>query len=168
MSRTARKKNNGLTTAARLAAVQALYQVELGAAGPEDALATVIARGATLDETGLAAEADPEIASIIVRGVTEGATQERLDEMIEGALAEDWSLARLEILMRAILRAGAFELLDRPDVPAKVVINEYVDVANAFFDRGEPGMVNAVLDKLAHGLRDAEFAAAEAASAGRG
>ena len=168
MSRGARKKNTGLTTAARLAAVQALYQVELGAAGPEDALATVIARGATLDETGLSAEADPEIAAIIVRGVTEGPIQDRLDQMIEGALADDWSLARLEILMRAILRAGAFELLDRPDVPAKVVINEYVDVANAFFDRGEPGMVNAVLDKLAHGLRGAEFGASQAATAGRG
>jgi N utilization substance protein B len=153
MSRPARKKRSGLSSAARLAAVQALYQVDLGAAVSEDALATVLARGATLDETGLAAEADPEIASLIVRGVSQAGMIETLDRMIDGALSEGWSVARLEILMRAILRAGVFELLERPDVPSKVVINEYVDVAHAFFDRGEPGMVNAVLDKVARLVR---------------
>lgn len=158
MSRATRRKNTGLTTAARLAAVQALYQIELGAATPEDALSTVLARGATLDETGLAAEADPVVASLIVRGVYQTAMVERLDGMIDGALVEGWTVARLEILMRSILRAGVFELLERPNVPVKVVINEYVEVAKAFFDRGEPGMVNAVLDNLAHALRPADVA----------
>jgi N utilization substance protein B len=75
--------------------------------------------------------------------------------MIDSALAASWSVSRLEILMRAILRAGVFELLECPEVPPKVVINEYVEVAHAFFDRGEPGMVNGVLDTLAHRLRPA-------------
>jgi N utilization substance protein B len=155
MSKAARQKQSGLSSAARLAAVQALYQIELGAGASEDALAMVLASGATLDESGLFAEADPEIASIIVRGVSQPQMIERLDTMIDGALATGWSVARLEILMRAILRAGVFELLERPEVPLKVVINEYVEVAHAFFDRGEPGMINAVLDKLGRILRPA-------------
>jgi N utilization substance protein B len=144
-----------LSSAARLAAVQALYQIDLSGAGSEDALAMVLAGGATLDETGLAAEADPQLASIIVRGVSQASMIERLDQMIDGALAAGWSVPRLEILMRAILRAGVFELLECPEVPPKVVINEYVEVAHAFFDRGEPGMVNGVLDTLARRLRPA-------------
>ena len=117
---------------------------------PDNRIFRFLARGATLDETGLTAEADPVVASLIVRGASQTTMVERLDGMIDGALDTGWSVARLEILMRSILRAGVFELLERPDVPAKVVINEYVEVAKAFFDRGEPGMVNAVLDNLAH------------------
>ena len=153
MSKAARQKKSGLSSAARLAAVQALYQIDLGAGPSEDALAMVLASGATLDETGLVAEADPEIASIIVRGVSQPMMIERLDAMIDGALGTGWTVARLEVLMRAILRAGVFELLERADVPVKVVINEYVEVAHAFFDRGEPGMVNGVLDNVARHLR---------------
>jgi len=160
MMKAARQNQPGLSSAARLAAVQALYQVDLGAAASEDALATILARGATLDETGLAAEADPELASIIVRGVSQAQMTEQLDRIIDGALAPGWSVGRLEVLMRAILRAGVFELLECPEVPAKVVINEYVEVAHAFFDRGEPGMVNAVLDKVARLLRPASDLAA--------
>jgi len=155
MTKAARQRRSGLSSAARLAAVQALYQIDLSGAGSEDALAMVLAGGATLDETGLAAEADPELASIIVRGVSQASMIERLDRMIDSALAASWSVSRLEILMRAILRAGVFELLECPEVPPKVVINEYVEVAHAFFDRGEPGMVNGVLDTLAHRLRPA-------------
>jgi transcription antitermination protein NusB len=166
MSRAARRDKPGLAAAARLAAVQALYQVDLGAAVSEDALAMVLARGATLDETGLAAEADPEIASLIVRGVNQPATIVRLDALIDGALTAGWTVERLEVLLRAILRAGVFELLERPDVPTKVVINEYVEVAHAFFDRGEPGMVNAVLDKVARLIRPANELAAPPPSNG--
>jgi N utilization substance protein B len=166
MSKAARQRQSGLSSAARLAAVQALYQIELGAGASEDALAMVLASGATLDESGLFAEADPEIASIIVRGVSQPDMIERLDTMIDGALVTGWTVARLEILMRAILRAGVFELLERPEVPLKVVINEYVEVAHAFYDRGEPGMVNAVLDKLGRILRPAAEATAPAAPEG--
>ena len=166
MSKAARQRESGLSSAARLAAVQALYQIELGAGASEDALAMVLASGATLDESGLFAEADPEIASIIVRGVSQPEMIGRLDTMIDGALVTGWTVARLEILMRAILRAGVFELLERPEVPLKVVINEYVEVAHAFYDRGEPGMVNAVLDKLGRILRPAAEATAPAAPEG--
>ena len=77
--------------------------------------------------------------------------------MIDQALAQGWPLKRIEAIMRAVLRAGAYELDHRSDVPARVVVAEYVDVANAFVDRDETGMVNAVLDQLARQLRAGEF-----------
>jgi N utilization substance protein B len=83
--------------------------------------------------------------------------QRTLDPMIDKALAGGWPLKRVEALLRAVLRAGAFELSSRSDVPARVVVAEYVDVANAFLDRDETGMANAVLDQLARQLRAAEF-----------
>jgi N utilization substance protein B len=85
--------------------------------------------------------------------------QRRLDPQIDAALAQGWPLKRIEALLRAVLRAGAYELEHRPDVPARVVITEYADVAGAFVDRDETGMVNAVLDQLARQLRGGEFAA---------
>ena len=83
--------------------------------------------------------------------------QRRLDPMIDAALARGWPLKRIETVLRAILRAGAYELAHRSDVPARVVVSEYVDVAGAFVDEDETGMVNAVLDQLARQLRAAEF-----------
>jgi len=90
-----------------------------------------------------------------VRGVLDD--QRRLDPLIDQTLAGGWPLKRVEALLRAVLRAGAFELSSRTDVPARVVVAEYVDVAHAFLDRDETGMVNAVLDQLARQLRGAEF-----------
>ena len=80
-----------------------------------------------------------------------------LDAEISKVLAAEWPLERLEMVLRAILRVGAYELAFRIDVPARVVINEYVDIAHAFFAGKEPGMVNGVLDKLAHGIRVTEM-----------
>lgn len=157
-----RRARNERSTASRLAAVQALYQLDIDSSTVEEALDSVKLRGAALDEGGLTAEIDPARTEIIVRGVAADRAG-RLDEMIDDSLSGGWSSSRLESLMRVILRAGIFELLECSDVPAKVVINEYVDVAHAFFDRGEPGMVNAVLDKLAHILRAAEFGSAASA-----
>ena len=151
-----RRGRNERSTASRLAAVQALYQLDLESSTVEEALDSVKLRGATLNDSGLTAEIDPERTETIVRGVAADSAG-RLDEMIDGSLSGGWNSGRLESLMRVILRAGIYELLECSDVPAKVVINEYVDVAHAFFDRGEPGMVNAVLDRLAHVLRAAEF-----------
>ena len=94
----------------------------------------------------------------VVGGVV--AEQRRLDPMIDAALAKGWPLKRIETVLRAVLRAGAYELDRKPDVPARVVVSEYVDVANAFVDRDETGMVNAVLDQLARQLRAGEFDAA--------
>ena len=80
--------------------------------------------------------------------------------MIDAALSKGWPLKRIETVLRAILRAGVYELDKKPDVPARVVVAEYVDVAHAFVDRDETGMVNAVLDQLARQLRGHEFDAA--------
>lgn len=91
----------------------------------------------------------------LVGGVV--ADQRRLDPMIDQALSKSWPLKRIEAVLRAILRAGAYELDRKRDVPARVVVSEYVDVAHAFVDRDETGMVNAVLDQLARQLRPEEF-----------
>jgi N utilization substance protein B len=91
----------------------------------------------------------------VVRGVLDD--QRKLDPMIDKALSGGWPLKRVEALLRAVLRAGVFELSSRTDVPARVVIAEYVDVAHAFLDKDETGMVNAVLDQLARQLRAGEF-----------
>jgi len=92
-----------------------------------------------------------------VRGVV--ADQRKLDPAIDQALTRGWPLKRVEALVRAVLRAGCFELESRKDIPARVIVSEYVDVANAFVDRDETGMVNAVLDMLARGARAEEFGA---------
>lgn len=142
----------GTATAARLAAVQTLYRIDMGAVRPDLAIHAGIV--AELDEQQRLT-VDAAVLGDIVRGVVE--RQPQIDAMIEGSLDAKWRLERLEVVLRAILRAGAFELLARPQVPAKVVINEYVDVAHAFFLQGEPGLVNAVLDRLARVLRADEF-----------
>jgi N utilization substance protein B len=93
------------------------------------------------------------------RDIADGVVREQrtLDPMIDAALSHGWPLKRIETLMRAVLRAGAYELAHRPEVPARVVISEYVDVAAAFLDAEETGMVNAVLEALARGARAKEF-----------
>jgi N utilization substance protein B len=94
------------------------------------------------------------------RSLVEGVVskQRDIDPKIDEALAKGWPLKRIEAVLRAVLRAGCFELLARPDVPAKVVIREYGDIAGAFYDGDEIGMVSAVLDGLAHKLRSGELA----------
>ncbi len=162
MSGPAGRAASRIASASRLAAVQALYQIDRDSSSAESALSSALARGAVLDDRGATAEIDPDILSGIVRNVA-GDRDGRLDGMIDDALSDGWSVTRLESLMRAILRAGVHELLDNPGVPAKVAISSYVDIAHAFYDRGEPGMVNAVLDRLARLLRPREFASETAA-----
>jgi N utilization substance protein B len=145
--------------AARLAAVQALYQMDLASTPLHEILAQFESHwiGREVEgETYLPAEAAH------FRDLVEGVVieQRRLDPMIDAALARGWPLKRIETVVRAILRAGAFELDRKPDVPARVVVSEYVDVAHAFLDEKETGMVNAVLDQLARQLRAGEFDAA--------
>ena len=142
--------------AARLAAVQALYQMDIAATPLNDILAEFESHWIGREVEGsqyLPAEA--AFFRSVVRGVLDD--QRKLDPMIDKALQGGWPLKRVEALMRAVLRAGAFELSGRADVPARVVVTEYVDVANAFLDKDETGMVNAVLDQLARQLRAAEF-----------
>jgi N utilization substance protein B len=145
--------------AARLAAVQALYQMDLASTPLHEILAQFESHwiGREVEgDTYLPAEAAH--FRDVVGGVV--AEQRRLDPMIDAALVQGWPLKRIETVVRAILRAGAFELDHMPDVPARVVVSEYVDVAHAFLDEKETGMVNAVLDQLARQLRAGEFDAA--------
>lgn len=134
--------------AARLAAVQALYQMDVGRQSLEETLAqfNTYRLGQEVEgEQYLPADAD--FFGQIVRGVIKG--QLDIDPMIDNALVADWPISRIDATLRAILRAAAFELLRRKDVPTSVVITEYVDVAKAFFEDDAPKMVNAVLDAIA-------------------
>jgi transcription antitermination protein NusB len=142
--------------AARLAAVQALYQMDIAATSLNEILAQFESHWLGQEVEGeqyLPAEA--AFFRDIVTGVIDA--QRRLDPLIDQALAAGWPLKRIEAILRAVLRAGAYELEKKPDIPARVVVSEYVDIAHAFVDKEETGMVNAVLDQIARQLRDAEF-----------
>ena len=143
-------------SAARLAAVQALYQAELTGAPVAEIVAEFVGYrlGREIDGANYV-EADPEFFADLVRGAIE--RREEIDGLITGALVEGWPLERLDSTLRAMLRAGTWELLARPDVPARVVITEYVDIAHAFFQGSKPGFVNGVLDRLGHVLRPGEL-----------
>ena len=106
------------------------------------------------DEVGMV-EADEVFFEDIVKGVVR--TQKDIDEDIISFLPEKWPLRRLDLTLRSLLRAGAYELAWRPDVPALVIIKEYVSIAADFFDGKEPGMVNGILDKIAKKARATEF-----------
>ncbi|MFN3688492.1 transcription antitermination factor NusB [Salinarimonas sp.] len=141
---------------ARLAAVQALYQMEVSGKGVLDALAEFEAFWMGREVEGVAAApSDPDFFRDILTGVVR--EQRPIDQAVDAALARAWPLKRVEAVLRAILRAGGYELLFRKDVPARVVITEYVDVAHGFYGEDEPGMVNAVLDAIAHEVRADEF-----------
>ena len=150
----ARKANK--RGAARLAAVQALYQMDLAGTGLNEILAQFESHWIGREVEGaqyLPAEAAffRDIVSGVVRD------QRELDPLIDEALSKGWPLKRIEAVLRAALRAGAYELIHRGDVPARVVVAEYADVVAAFVERDETGMVNAVLDQLARRLRAGEF-----------
>lgn len=158
-----RASSGGRRRNARLAAVQALYQIELSET-PADAperIERVIRDFARyrLDqdvEGERIGEADEELFADIVRGAT--ARRAEIDAVVARGLSSEWPIERLEAILRAILRAGGYELLARPDVPARVVISEYLEVAHAFFGGKEPALVNGVLDRVARQLRETEFA----------
>lgn len=138
--------------AARLAAVQALYQIEISGAGVDDAIADQALREPDIETEGKVRPAfDQPFMGDLVRGAT--ARRADIDGMIDGALTEGWSLERLDAVLRAILRAGVCELLTKPEIDAPVIINEYVEIAKSFFSGNEPKMTNGVLDKLAKVLR---------------
>jgi N utilization substance protein B len=149
MSTAARSRSR---SAARLAAVQAVYQQEMEG--------TPVARllkefhdhrlGAMIEDAQYH-DAERDFFDDIVSGVD--ARRDELDALISSRLAEGWTLERLDRPMRALLRAGAYELLARPDVPVGSVINEYVDVAHAFYDKRESGFVNGLLDAIAKETR---------------
>lgn len=139
-------------SAARLAAVQALYQLEM----EQTALAPLLHQfhehrlGATI-EGATYAEAEQGFFDDVVRGAD--SRREEIDSLITAKLAKGWSLERLDRPMRAILRAGTYELIARRDVPVASVISEYVDVAHAFYEKKESGFVNGLLDAIAKDAR---------------
>jgi N utilization substance protein B len=154
-----RPKGDGKSFAARgtarLAAVQALYQMDVAQTEAAAVVEQFIrhhfgheVEGAYFDR------ADEAFFEDIVLGVVR--EQLAIDPLIAKHLARGWRLARIDSILRAILRAASFELKARPDVPFKVIINEYVDVAHAFFGGDEPGVVNAILDAVARDIRAAE------------
>jgi N utilization substance protein B len=147
--------------AARLGAVQALYQMDIGGAPLPFVIAEFEAHrlGSELEGEQLL-PADVDFFRAIVSGVVEG--QRQIDPIIHAALPPTWPLTRIDLTLRAILRCGVFELLSRRDVPARVAINEYVDVAKAFFSADEPGLVNGVLDRVARDTRPEETTKAAA------
>src|SRR5438128_5161231 len=142
--------------AARLAAVQALYQMEIAGTGLNEILAEFESHWMGREVEG--AQYLPAEAAFF-RDVVSGVVREQrsLDPLVDKVLSQGWPLKRIEAILRAVLRAGAYELGHRSDVPARVVVAEYVAIADAFVDLDETGMVNAVLDQLARQYRAGEF-----------
>ena len=155
-------------SAARLAAVQALYQMDVAGKSLVDAQAEFEAFWIGREVEGVTFQpAENAFFRDILAGVMR--EQRAIDGKIDEALAAGWPLKRIEAVLRAIFRAGAYELLFRRDVPARVAISEYVDVAHGFYGEDEPGLVNAVLDTIAREARPGELAERRAGPrAGRG
>ena len=142
--------------AARLAAVQALYQWQEGEHAPAEIIEQFLnVRTGEAGEGGMRRDADRPLFTDVVQGTA--THKEELEQTVTAALSEDWTWARVDRLVRAILLAGAYELMHRRDVPPKVAINEYVEVAHAFYDQGEPNFINSVLDRVARQVRPAEL-----------
>ena len=138
--------------AARLAAVQALYQMDLAGVGVLETAAEYEAfrLGKEVDGPQYR-EADAQWFRAILAGVVEG--QKTIDPIIRESLLDEWPLSRLDTTLRAILRAGVYELMERKDVPVAVIVSEYIDIAKAFYAEDEPKVVNAVLDSVARKMR---------------
>jgi N utilization substance protein B len=143
--------------AARLAAVQAIYQWQEGQHAPAEIIDQFLkVRRSEAGEGGMRRDADQPLFKDVVEGTV--AHKEELEQTLTGALAQDWTWERVDRLVRAILLAGAYELIHRKDVPTRVAINEYVEIAHAFYDQGEQNFVNSVLDRIARQSRSTEFA----------
>jgi len=143
---------------ARLAVVQALYEMDISGKGVLDALAEFEAFWIGQEVDGIL---HPKAETAFFRDLLRGTVEEQraIDQKLDQALAQGWPLRRIEIVLRAIMRAGAYELMFRLDVPAPAAISEYVDVAHSFYTADEPGLVNAVLDRVAREVRPGEMSA---------
>ena len=145
-----------------MAAVQALYQMDLAGTDVADVIdefQKLRFNGVVIDAAGDNGNdlqgADATFFADLLRGVVR--SQRDIDPMVDQQLATGWRLVRIDSILRAILRAGVFELRERRDVPARVIITEYINVAHAFFDADEPRVINGVLDALARRVRPEEF-----------
>lgn len=150
----------------RVGAVQALYQMDIASADVGDVIEqfTAFRFGHTPQDQSAESQPDEDLTggdiaffTSIVEGVV--VRQRDIDPLIDKQLTEGWRLVRVDSILRAILRAGTFELMARPDVPPRVVINEYINVGHAFFSEDEPRVINGVLDALAAQLRRGEISA---------
>ena len=157
MSGRSKRPSSASRAAARLASVQALYQMDIAGTDLNDVIREFTAyRFPSGDATGeQCVKPDSMFFSEIVRGVVR--RQLDIDPVVDEQLAEGWRLVRVDSTLRAILRAAMFELLERPDVPVKVVINEYIEVARDFFGEDEPRVVNGILHQLAERYRPEEM-----------
>ncbi|MDG1858337.1 MAG: transcription antitermination factor NusB [Emcibacteraceae bacterium] len=147
-----RAAKGGARSSARLAAVQALYQIETNGTP-----AKIVAKefvdhriDEIIDDTPLE-KADAAFFTDIVVGTHDRLNE--IDEIIKAHLSEGWTLERIESVARASIRAGVYEIIARVDVPTKVIINEYIDATKAFFDDGTPSFVNGILDKISKNIR---------------
>jgi transcription antitermination protein NusB len=144
--------------ASRLSAVQALYEMEIGGKGVLEAMGEFETYWIGKDVDGIKLpQADSDFFRDVLGGVVR--EQRKVDRVVDDALADGWPLTRIEMVLRQALRAGTYELMFREDVPAKAVISEYVAVIRAFYEGDEPGLINAVLDKIARIVRTGEMAA---------
>ena len=142
--------------AARLAAVQALYQWQEGQHGPAEIVEQFLSvRIGEAGEGGMRRDADRPLFKDVVEGTA--SHKDELQAKVSSALSREWTWGRIDRLVRAILLAGTYELVHRRDVPPKVAINEYVEIAHAFYDQGEPTFINSVLDRVARQERAAEL-----------
>ena len=150
----------GKRGAARLAAVQALYQLDINGGKMAQVIAEFVEHrlGRELDGDQYGG-ADEHLFRAVAGGAAE--KREELDNLIAAVLPDAWPLERLESILRQILSCGVYELAELPDIPTPVVISEYVGISDAFYQGKEPGMVNAVLDRLARELRVADAATEE-------
>ncbi len=143
-------------SAARLAAVQALYQMDVAQTDLREVIAEFAVNRLEEDQDGdQLQKPDVQFFQDLLRGVVR--KQKEIDPIINEQLAAGWRLSRIDSTLRAILRSGAFELIYREDVPPKVVISEYIDIAHAFFERNESKVVNGVLDHIAKKVRSEEL-----------
>ena len=140
-----------------MAAVQAIFQWQEGEHAPAEIIDQFLkVRRGEAGEGGMRRDADQPLFKDVVAGAV--AHKEELEQTLTGALAQDWTWERVDRLVRAILLAGAYELIHRKDVPSRVAINEYVEIAHAFYDQGEQNFVNSVLDRVARQSRSPELA----------
>ena len=146
----------GARGSARLAAVQALYQMDLVQSDAGSVINQFVRHhfGHEVEGSYFDRADEPFFKDIVLGVVRE---QLDIDPLISRHLAQGWRLSRIDSILRAILRAASYELKDRKDVPFKVIINEYVDVAHAFFGGDEPGVVNGILDAIAKEARPKDF-----------
>ena len=152
----AKKPRSATRTAARLAAVQALYQMDMAGTDANQVIREFLDhRLRDSDGDDHAEETDGPFFKDVVLGVVR--TQRSIDPVLNEHLAQGWHLSRIDSILRAILRSAAYEITEREDVPAKVIINEYLNIAHAFFETEEPKVVNGILDKLARARRASEF-----------